>query len=102
MAMTIFLAHLSYGNIKLGIRYTSFKAFSQLDDVGWQYQPMFIIHRKQTKTDVTRLSTVTANGTVPAGTKASLNLQSDVTHNGFLLCIFIMHFIPASSRRISR
>jgi hypothetical protein len=63
---------------------------------------MFIIHRQQTKTDLTRLSAATTNGSVSAGTKVSLNPQPDVTNNAFPSFIFIVRFIPASSGKMTR
>jgi hypothetical protein len=60
------------------------------------------MRRQQTKTDLTRLSAATTNGSVSAGTKVSLNPQPDVTNNAFSHFIFIMHFIPASSSKITQ
>jgi hypothetical protein len=51
---------------------------------------------------MTRLSAATTNGSLSAGTKVSLNPQPDVTNDAFSHFIFIMHFVPASSGKITR
>lgn len=59
------------------------------------------MHRQETKTDLTRLSAVTTNGSISAGTKVRLKPQLDVTNNAFSH-FFIMHFISATSGKMTR